>query len=367
MISIVKPDQACSRHNLTVQCPCGRTLRARIELAGSEIECWDCHCKVLVPFPRSASEVLRALRKGWDDVFETNLFPMLIGVAAVLTSMLAIPTLGVPLGIAGMVLVIIGYGVLIRRAEDPEGDSSTEAPDGTSLLHWLARGAASALFGVGLCAPFLLARGGAGHTARLAGFLVPAIVTAVMVFLPLAMLAAFDPAGPRVVPAVLRWRSRSVLLSLAILPLLLVVLECTLVFTTFFLGIFGGLMLDLVPVPPGLLSRLRVPPDWIYRFGEPADISFLGLYLNRLSHGYTLVGAIPPSLTRSTHFELQFWASNTEIPTYYAFRFALTVLINTFLLSVLALQASWLGRIGRIEGRLKVKPVPVAAEPSPAA
>ena len=137
MITIVKPDQAYSRNNLTVHCPCGRTLRAKIEQAGGEIQCWECHSKVPVPFPRSASDVIQALRRGWDDVFETGLFTMLIGVAAVLAITLTIPKLAVPLGIAELILVTFGYGDLMRRV----GDTSTEDPGTAGPLRWLARGA----------------------------------------------------------------------------------------------------------------------------------------------------------------------------------------------------------------------------------
>ena len=370
MITIVKPDQSYSRHNVTFQCPCGRSLRAKIEAAGTEIQCWDCHRMVYVPFPRSVDEAVRALRKAWDDVFESwGRFGLLVGMATVATALLLVPQFGGPLAISALVAAAFTHGALIRHAHAAElaGEArAVEDAERVSPLRWGARGVAALLFGVGLSAPFLLARAGVGRSAQLTGLLVPGIVTAVMALAPLAMLAAFAPSGPRIVPAVLRWRSRSLLLSLAVLPLSLVLLECALVFATFFLGVFGGLLLDLTTPPPFVLSRLRVPPDWLYHFGEPADITFLGLYLNRLSHGYTLLGAIPPSLTQPLDIGRQYWASSLDRPSYYAFRTVLVFLINTVLLSALALQACCMGRIAALEARLKIKPG-TASVPTPAA
>lgn len=358
MISIVKPDQSYSRQNLTVQCPCGRTLRAKVELAGAEIQCWDCHRKVLVPFPRSAVEAFRAFRKGWDDVFETATFALLVAAAVVVTGLLLVPRFGVLLGVAAFGVIALVYGMMMRRGDGPETAEEDETP---SPQRWLACAAVALLSGLGLGAPFLLAREGMGHPAQLAGFLVPCLTTAAMVLFPLATLAAFDRSGPRILAAVLRWRPWSVLLALAIVPLSLVLVECALVFATFFLGLFGGLMIDLIPAPFGLRERFGIRPDWFFRLGEPSDVQFLNLYWNRLGHGYTLTGAIPPSLTLSGQFKIQYWANNLVQRTYVIARLGLTLFIMTCLLSALALQARCLGRIARLESRLMAKRTPSAA------
>lgn len=364
MITIVKPQTSLSRQNLTVQCACGRSLRAKVEQAGTEIACWECHRKVLVPVPRSAEEALRALRLGWNDVFETPLFAFLVGLAVVLTGLLAVPRAGVALGAAGFTLLAFGYGEIIRRvgeSRDDEDDGAHTPDDAAGPLRWLARGVVAVLFGACLSAPFLLARRGPGHPAQLAGVLVPAIAFLALGVLPLGMLAAFAPAGPRVAPAVLRWRWRSVLSTLAVVPLILALTELAVIFISFFMGFFGGLMIDLIPTPPGLRVRLGVAPDWLYHFGEPADIHFLNVYFNRLSHGYTLLGAIPPSLILPRQSTDTFWASSTESEYFYYIQIALTLLITTCVLSALAFQACWLGRLARVEGRLKIKSVPAAA------
>lgn len=369
MISIVKPDPSYSRHNLTVQCPCGRTLRAKVELAGTEIQCWDCHRKVPVPFPRSAIEGFRAFRKAWDDVFETVAFVLLVAAAAVITGLMAVPRAGVLLGTVAFVAVAFGYGMMMRRgdgAETVEEESPVEE-ETFGLQRWLACGAVALVSGLGLNAPFLLARGGIGHPAQLAGFLVPCLTTGTMVFLPLATLATFDHSGRRVLASVLRRRRWSVLSALAILPLSLVLLECALVFTTFFLGLFGGLMIDLIPTPFGLRERIGIPRDWFFGLGRPSDVQFLSLYWNRLGHGYTLTGAIPPSLALPGQIRIQYWANTLAERTYFIARAGLTLLIMTCLLSALAFQARCLGRIARLEGRLLAKRAPAAAVPSPTA
>lgn len=360
MTVIIKPPDSLSRQHLTVQCPCGRALRAKIELAGTEIPCWECHRKVLVPFPRSAGEVIHALRQGWDDVFETPLFRLLIGVAVVFTAVLAVPRWGVALGAVGFVLAAFGYGALIRRVGDAGvrgEDRAAEADEPAGPRRWLARGGAALLFGIGLSAPFLLARGGIGQPARFAGVLVPLLAVAVFGLWPLVMLAAFGPSGPRAARAIVRWRWRSALGVLALVPLTLVVLECMIVFTSFFLGFFGGLMIDLVPTPPGLRERLGVAPDWIYHFGEPADIHFLDVYFNRLCHGYTLTGAIPPSLMLPASTVDKYWATSRDADLFFIFQVAFTALIHTCVLSAFALQACWLARIGQLESGVKVRPV----------
>jgi len=262
---------------------------------------------------------------------------------------------------AAFVVAAFGYGLLMRWDDEPataEDETSAEGDKTLGLRLWLASGLVALLSGLGLSAPFLLAREGIGHPAQLAGFLVPCLATVAMVFLPLATLATFDRSGPRVLANVLRWRRWSLLLAVAILPVGLVLVECALVFATFFLGIFGGLMIELIPAPDGLRDRLGVQKDWIFKFGEPCDVRFLHLYGNRLGHGYTLTGAVPPSLMLPEDLKVQYWASNLLEHSYFMARTGLTLFIMTGLLSALALQARCLGRIARLECRTTAKRAP---------
>src|SRR5690242_13123692 len=114
-MSIVEPEKSSTRKFLSATCPCGRALRATVDMAGQEISCWECHRMVRVPVPRSPERAFRIIHDGLQEVFEARwLFLLFLGAAA-LTGVLCVPLVGVPLGALVLVLGALGYGELIRQ------------------------------------------------------------------------------------------------------------------------------------------------------------------------------------------------------------------------------------------------------------
>src|SRR6478672_4842877 len=109
-MSIVEPDRSSTRKFLTVVCPCGRSLRAPVDMAGQEISCWECHRMVRVPVPRSPERAYRLIVDGLKEVFEGRWLIPLFLIAAALAGVLCIPYYGVPVGAAVLVLGALGYG-----------------------------------------------------------------------------------------------------------------------------------------------------------------------------------------------------------------------------------------------------------------
>src|SRR5947207_462234 len=104
-MSIVEPDRSSTRKFLTVACPCGRTLRAPVDMAGQEISCWECHRMVRVPVPRSPERAYRMIIEGLQELTEARwLIPLLL-FAATLTCVLCIPHNGILVAAA---LLVVG-------------------------------------------------------------------------------------------------------------------------------------------------------------------------------------------------------------------------------------------------------------------
>src|SRR5260221_5987120 len=78
-MSIVSQDRPMiMRDHVNVKCQCGRSLRARLDHAGSTITCWDCHASVSVPVPVAPGDwVARLLRMGARQILEGRTFTLL--------------------------------------------------------------------------------------------------------------------------------------------------------------------------------------------------------------------------------------------------------------------------------------------------
>src|SRR5204863_8314293 len=77
-----------------VECPCGRTLRAGPDQAGTVIRCWSCGREVAVPYPRRQGQLVRALAgAAWDAVRPPTAVIVVLGSLAI-TAALLVPGVG---------------------------------------------------------------------------------------------------------------------------------------------------------------------------------------------------------------------------------------------------------------------------------
>lgn len=341
-----------AKHYLTVVCPCGRPLRAKVELAGSEISCWECHKRVSVPRERATTaETIGALRAGWNRVFSAEMVGVVLLAAVVVTGLMCVVNAGIPLALVAIVVIAVGYGELIRR-DGFLGSSEPEPVERSSRSPWV-QGAAALVLGLCLWAPFLLSPQGVGSSARIVGTGWLAVAAGTL-FVPLVMLALFgrDRSGRLGARNALRAAVRhplAMLAALAIVPLAAVLLEGLLVALTRYFDTLGYLLGDFFPQTEAAGRLLNNATYSLYAPGASSEPSVLNVYLHQLSHGYSLLGAIPPSLSlrmaRSAH-QISLGQPDTQ---YFLFRVAATLLSATVMLLALALQARWLGLIASLE------------------
>jgi hypothetical protein len=350
-MSIVEPDKSGTRKFLSVDCPCGRALRASVDMAGREISCWECHRMVHVPVPRSAERAYRVIHDGLQDVFEARWpFVLFLGAAA-LTGVLCVPGIGVPLATLILFLGALGYGELIRQC----GIDFWDFDDWKEPSQLLRRVGVAALFGLGVAAPMLLSRGGFGESPRFTtlGLLVGLAGTMILPVL-MFLIYARDEKGP------LGWRrGRDVLirypvatfLALLLVPLGVVASELVLIAITSWQGMFPFLVLDLFPGSDYFAEQYKIPRYGNYTKPELPDVRFFHLYLRRLHHGYTLTAALPASLSKKTFIVASPWTLDYSDSGYLTARAIYSQMSTMIIFVFMALQARWLGAISTLDSR----------------
>lgn len=354
-----------AKNYVRVVCPCGRPLRAKVELAGSEILCWECKNRVRVPLPRATTmETVVALRGAWERVTSGESLGVIVLAAAILTGLMCVLGAGVPLAMVLLMVIAVGYGELIRR-DGLFGPADEERPGASARSPWV-QGMAAVFLGLSLCAPYFLTLQGIGGTARISGsgwlFL-----AACAVLVPLAMLMIFghDRLGNPGARRALRtaWSHPFATLSaIVVVPLTAVLLEGTLLVLARHFDMLGTLLADLLPQTEALSRVFNITTYSLYAPGVSSEPEVLKIYLHQLGQGYTLLGAIPPSLSLPMSHSATYSSFGQPDTAYYFFRVAATFLSATVMLLSLALQARWLGVIGSLEA---VKCVaPVAANPA---
>lgn len=341
-----------SRKYLIVVCPCGRSLRASFEQVGSTITCWECQQPVSVPLPRATIEDLfRALRRGWSDTYRAVSFGYVFLASAIVSAALCVERVGVILGTAALILIALGYGELIRRGGTLDGNAEEPGARRARLL--IARGLAAVLLGLGLGGLFLLSPNGMGHAARLGRLAWPAVVAG-LVLLPLAMLTAFardasGPLGVRRVAGGLARHPLATLTALMAVPAAAVFAESILFALSYHYNILCFFLAALFPDTADAFRLFGIPYYQDCSFGFPADERFLRLYVYRLSKGYTLLGAIPPSLMLRPDLIASPWTARMTDSEYLLARLALTIIGASILFTALGLQARWLALIATLD------------------
>lgn len=350
-MSIVEPDRHSIRKFLTVACPCGRSLRAPVELAGQEISCWECHQKVYVPFPHSPERAFRIITETLRDLFDLRWLLALFLVAALLTGLFCLPGIGIPASALVLILGAVGYGELIRQSGIDVWDFDDWKRPGNLAL----RIGVAALFGLALASPLLFNPAGMGRPPRFTttGLL---LGLAASMVLPLAMFLIYARDGT----GLLGWgRGRKLLLrypvatllALLLIPIGLMAAELALIIVTSWQGMFPFLVLDLFPDSEYFARQYGIPKYGNYTKPELPGLPFYRLYFRRVHHGYMLIGALPATLSKKTLVLGSPWTLELTDPGYLKFRAMYNQLSTMVILFSLALQSFWLGAISTLDTR----------------
>ena len=350
-MSILIQDRSTSRHYVSIKCRCGRDLRAKPEQTGTEITCWDCHALVHVPIPVAPGNwVARLLRMTARQVLEARTVTLLAVGAIVVTMALCVPRQGVWGAAGALALVMTGYGELLRRGS--QGDWTPRPHVTLPGRAWRALMCLGA--GAALALPLIFAFSRNQAPRATGGGLLAA--GGLLLIVPLLMLSTYGLRGPilerfRTIWAMLIRHPLAVLASLLILPLSLLVVECSLIALSQFHGSFGLLTLDLFPNPEGIRTLYGLPFFGNVIYYSVDDATMMEVYTGVLRQGYTLIGAIPASLALpvSHGFRTDYVFSMPE--KYLALRMLFTVFIVTCMLSALAIQARWLGLLSTMDSR----------------
>lgn len=296
-------------------------------------------------------ETALALRSGWERVFASESLGAILLAAALLTGLACIVGAGLPLAMVLLMVIAVGYGELIRR-DGLFGPVDEEEPGASARNPWV-QGTAAVVLALSLCAPYLLTSQGFGGAARVAGadWL---YLAGCAVLVPLTMLMIFghdrfgNPGARRVLRTA--WSHPfATLFALLLVPVSAVLLEGSLVILARQFDLLGTLLADVFPNTEKLSRQLDITSFSLYAPGVSTEPGVSQLYLRQLGEGFTMLGAIPPSLSlpmsRSVYASSVVQANSP----YFLFRVAATFLSATVMLSALALQARWLGVIASLE------------------
>lgn len=351
-----------------VNCACGREVRAKSEQAGGTVRCWSCGRDVPVPL-KTGGRLAAACGDALGDALRGPVVgPIAVG-ALVVVLLLIVPTAGAWLGFAALAAAAWFYQGLIAgavaslRPSVPRPTGELDAVDGPGRK--VLRAVLSVVAAAALVAPFLVRNGGhllVGERHGLGsrtGMLAALLVGWVVVPLVLLVANARDRFGPIPPWQALRGVIRHPLASLAavaVVPLGMLAVEFLTVGLAAEQGILGLMISDMFPTP-----RLVMEPNGarlIYHYDDAtlrstffADLPrIVTIYLAALRRGYTLVSAIPFSLTSG-------WGDYRIDPLFYNISWEIFLVIRGVFAALilaaagvlLSVQARWLGLVGAID------------------
>lgn len=334
-----------SQRYLKVRCRCGRMLRVGVEHMGSTVRCWDCRRVVPVSVPRPAGQAARVLTVSARDVFGAR---GLLGIglgAVVFTTALLLPVPEPVIAALVAAALAFAYGELVRN-----WGQAGALGEGTGSLDWrtyAARAAATLAFALVLTNAWEFGRTWLGFEPGLFREAL-AVLTALAVVFPLAMLTIWAAPRPRQSLAAIGRRPFLTLMALMVVPLGLVAAEALVLAVTIVQGWFSFYVLDLMPGAVELAPRFGIPPAGLYAFNGLPDHGHLGLYVHHLRHGLALSMGLPASLLDPPHLVRLPWSIELSERAYLAVRAAHTCLVAAVWLSALAIQARCLGLLARL-------------------
>ena len=343
-------------------CPCGRTLRAGEDQAGSSIRCWGCGGEVVVPLPKVGDRLWGEFRRSLRNALRPGFFFLALGFGMVLSLLLSVPYAGRWLGLAFALIMAVLYQDAIRAAG--EGRKG-ERVGFSSLIRngWLVRWPLAALAVVALFAPVYFRNWG----QLLPGARSLPIERTLMMFsfvmwltVPLVLLAAnaHDGAGrldSSQAFLTMGNHPRAIFFALLVLPIGLCVIEFGLVLFAWYENVLPMYVCDLFPTPMKVLSDDGAKYLIFYydlnSYERPiALVQENGIpdYIRAMRRGFFLSGTIPESVASgwNLRFEPEFFGLSRA--GYFIARFLFSVLTLAATGTVLAVQSHWLGLIAAI-------------------
>jgi hypothetical protein len=314
---------------IRVDCRCGRTLRANVDQAGTEIRCWECQATVVVPYPPSGGRLVREFLDGARELLRIEVLLRFLAGGLVIACALAIPRVGPAAGFALLAAIASLYPGFVRSS-GPDGGTARPGP---AWRAWMSRGAWGLGLALGLTAPVLLRHVVMDGYGRLLAW------------------RGLGVAAVRAVLAAIRRHPLATAAALLLIPIGLLALEVASAAAFIQQGWFGFLVLDLFPNPASDHVAIRLENDTEQDPNLTPLSFFWRVYVHGLGLGYTLLGALPASLPRGPALRVRPWFLLQSAWHYPAVRVLDSALILACVGLLLAIQARWLGLIASIDVR----------------
>ena len=337
---------------VAVKCRCGRSLRAKWEQVETEIRCWDCQQLVWVPMPNPRARLANEMiGRSKATVQGPGLYRLAL-VAVIVAAALTIPTAGV--AVAGLILVFLAsaLGETIRRGNVDPPDAAVSwrtLPHPRTFLE-----ATSCLLMVaGTIVPLWVVHAAVQRSPHL-DRTTALVLGSTWLVMPLAMVMVYarEPgrrSGWRRFLAILRRHFWGLVIAVLIVPVGFCLTEGLLAFCFYLQGALPFFSMEYMPIPGNPAIYVGVPHYDSRDFRLLPQDPFIRSYFHNLAKGYSLIGAIPPSLSLSTRAGLS-PAIIALVPwSYAALRFLLVVAIVTCLLAAFSIQSRWLGLLAFLE------------------
>lgn len=377
-----------------MNCPCGRTLRAQPEQAGTTIQCWNCKQELVVPHPNQSARLVRALADAVSEAFRTPTLPVVLAGALLITAALMVPRAGPILALALIAASVTAYGAQVRTAgrtlarreavtalptpvvvsvaaPAPDMEEKVEEPPAWAGPARLLLGVAAALV---LGAPIWIRNRGQalppeGANPGVLWLLILAL--AGWLLMPVVLLAAYahdhhGPLPPRLVLKSLTRHLAATLAALLVVPLGLLATEGLVASIVWEQGELPLLVADLFPPPRvewelnGIHLYFNYEGSSIVANLSESKNTVLPVYPHGVRHGFTLIGTIPTSLSVGL-LEVRAipWQYEVTPLGYLITRVVLTFLILSITGLLFTIQARWLGLIAAVDPRrLPTHPLP---------
>lgn len=332
---------------IMVPCRCGRVLRAKWDQVGTEIVCWDCKASTTVEVPRDRLRVFNHLSRVIVETLRQQGSEQIIIASALLTLALLVPYVGLVLAFGLMVCGAAVYGDMIL-ADDDLGERFET--NWTRVRRRLTpkRLVTCVLFVAGTMLPLWVINAGSHRSPHLNLISLP-ILCLGWTLLPILMAQVYSEpsaAGHGLLRGRLRFLTAHPIAAIVLLgcvPGAMIVCEILISAMFYFKDLLPTFALDFMPTPgkPQLFSGILFYN--MVRYDELPASTFIRGYYSGLSHGYSFVGALPPSMSLDTRLGMNPAIAHVSLATYYMARASLVFMISLFLVLSLTLQARGLG------------------------
>ena len=342
---------------VALTCSCGRGLRAKSDLVGTEIRCWDCHKMVLVPLPNHGQRVARELSQNALEVIKGPGLNSVLAAAIVLTGVLCLPDYG---GWGAVLVFAMGasaYGEIIQRVSRGPSEQARIPWSKVLIPRSILKLLLCVLMAAGTVFPLWILNAGVQRSPHL-DWRGLSILGVTWCLAPLLMMIVYSQRTDGTTQPVresLRLLARhpiAVLAALAVIPFTMILIEVGLDLIFYIPGNLPFFALDFMPMPQTPEKPVMyegVPYYHLIDYRSYPDTKFIAGYFDGLKHGYSFVTAIPASLAVSSRAGMNPEVISSVPLVYGVARGLITLVIVTCLIASFAIQARWLGSIAALE------------------